>query len=280
MAKVSVITAAYNSAKVIECNIRSVGMQSLRPFEHIIVDDGSKDGTVAIVRRLRREFPHLRIIRQHNCGAGAARNAGIAFATGRYIAFLDSDDYWSPEKLEAQIGFMAAHGVPFTYGDYDAVDATTGRLVRRHQAPDQVTYSDLLRGCPIGCLTAAFDTAALGKRFMPEIRRGQDWGFWLVLTRDGTVARRYPGLHAFYHRSQNSLSSGKLVKVPDIYRIYRDQEAIGTVRSACYMSAHIYSALSKRQRYTRKPARSPRREKSSGTVLERSVAEGVSRPAR
>lgn len=253
MARVSVITAAYNSARAIERNIRSVGLQSLKPVEHIIVDDGSTDGTVDIVLRLKREFPHLRLIRQANRGAAVARNAGITMATGRYVAFLDSDDYWSEHKLKAQIGFMSANGISFSYGDYDAIDATTGALVRRHQAPDRVTYFDLLRGCPIGCLTAAFDLAVLGKRYMPDIRRGQDWGFWLVLTRDGVVARRYPGLHAFYHRSRNSLSSGKLEKVPDIYRIYRDQERFGTTRSVWYMSAHVYGALSKRRRYTRDP---------------------------
>lgn len=247
MARVSVITATHNSARVIENNIRSVGMQSLTPVEHIIVDDGSTDGTVDVVLGLKREFPHLRLTRQDNCGAAAARNAGIAMASGRYVAFLDSDDYWSEHKLREQIGFMAAHGVPFSYGDYDAIDST-GALLLRHQAPERVTYSDFLRSCPIGCLTAAFDQTVLGKRYMPDVRRGQDWGFWLVLTRDGAVARRYPGLHAFYHRSGNSLSSGKLEKVPDIYRIYRHQERIGTVHSACYMSAHI---LSKRKLYAR-----------------------------
>jgi glycosyltransferase involved in cell wall biosynthesis len=255
MARVSVITAAYNSAKVIERNIRCVGTQSLKPVEHIIVDDGSTDGTVEIVRALKREFPHLRLIQQDNGGAAAARNAGIAMATGRYVAFLDSDDYWSEHKLRTQITFMANHGIPFSYGDYDAIDANTGTLVRRHQAPDRVTYRDLLRGCPIGCLTAAFDLAMLGKRYMPDVRRGQDWGFWLALTRDGTVAHRYPGLHAFYHRSKNSLSSGKIEKIADIYRIYREHEGIGTARSMCYMSAHIKGALTKRRRYTRRPAK-------------------------
>lgn len=264
MSKVSVITATHNSAKVIESNIRSVGAQSLKPVEHIIVDDGSTDRTVGIVRALKREFPHLRLIRQANGGAAAARNAGIAMATGRYVAFLDSDDYWSEHKLEAQIGFMAAQGVPFSYGDYDSVNAGTGALLMRHEAPERVTYFDLLRGCPIGCLTAAFDQVKLGKRYMPNVRRGQDWGFWLALTRDGAVARRYPGLHAFYRRSKDSLSSGKLEKVADIYRIYRQQERIGAARSACYMSAHI---LSKRKLYAR-TAPSKRR---SASLLGRSV---------
>jgi glycosyltransferase involved in cell wall biosynthesis len=246
MVEVSVITAAYNSAGVIERNIRSVGTQSLKPAEHIIIDDGSVDGTVDIVLGLQREFPHLRVIRQRNGGAAAARNAGIAMATGRYVAFLDSDDYWSEDKLNAQIGFMAAHDVPFSYGDYHAVDETTGALLGHHEPPALLTYGDLLRSCPIGCLTAAFDQAKLGKRYMPAVRRGQDWGFWLALTRDGTVAQRYPGCHAFYCPSKSSLSSEKLEKAVDIYRIYREQENIGPLRSVWYMFPLIRGSLSKR----------------------------------
>ena len=243
--EVSVITAAYNSASVIERNIRSVGAQSLQPKEHIIIDDGSVDDTASIAEALRHQFPHLRIIRQANGGAAKARNAGIAAATGRFVAFLDSDDVWSEHKLETQIAFMAANDVLFSYGDYHAVDAT-GTVLGRHEAPQQLTYSNLLRGCPIGCLTVAFDQVALGKRFMPEVQRGQDWGLWLALTRDGTVAQRYPGCHAYYHRADDSLSSAKFSKAADIYRIYREQERLGPVRALYYLVPHVIGALTKR----------------------------------
>jgi teichuronic acid biosynthesis glycosyltransferase TuaG len=255
-ADVSVITAAYNSAGDIERNVRSVAAQSLQPMEHIIVDDGSTDGTAAVVDDLRRAFPHLRLVRQEHRGAGRARNAGIATAAARYIAFLDSDDYWSERKLEAQIGFMAANDVPFSYGDYDAVDAVSGASLGQHWAPERVAYHDLLRGCPIGCLTVAFDQAALGKRYMPDVRRGQDWGLWLALTREGAIGRRYPGCHAAYRQSTGSLSSRKLEKAADIYRIYREQERLGPVQSARYMAVHVLSALTKR------PASSARGEDS------------------
>lgn len=246
MTEVAVITATYNSATVIERNIRSVGTQSLKPVEHIIVDDGSSDDTVEIVRNLQREFPNLQVVRQKNGGAGAARNAAIDRAESRFVAFLDSDDYWSEHKLESQIGFMLAHDVAFSYGDYDTVDGRTGRPLGRLHSPDEVTYADFLRGCPIGCLTAAFDQSVLGKRYMPRIRRGQDWGLWLALTRDGTVARRYPGCHATYQQSNRSLSSGKLAKAVDIYRIYREQERLGPARAVCYMVPHVRRALAKR----------------------------------
>ena len=246
MVEVSVITAAHNSSNVIERNVRSVGAQSVNSIEHIIIDDGSDDETVAIAERLRSEFPHLVIIRQANRGAGGARNAGIEASTGRFVAFLDSDDVWTEQKLESQIRFMKDNDVVFSYGDYHAIDAETGTVLGCYEAPDAVTYSDLLRGCPIGCLTVAYDQSVLGKRFMPEVRRGQDWGFWLELTRDGTVGRRYPGSHARYSHGGGSLSSAKLGKAADIYRIYRENEKVGPARTLYYMLPHLFGALTKR----------------------------------
>jgi teichuronic acid biosynthesis glycosyltransferase TuaG len=246
MVEVSVITAAYNSAGVIERNVRSVAAQSLQPKEHIIIDDGSVDATASAVEALQREFPHLHLIRQANGGAARARNAGIAAATGRFVAFLDSDDAWSEQKLATQIEFMIGNDVAFSYGDYVDVDTTSGNVLGRHRAPERLTYPDLLRGCPIGCLTVAFDQEALGKRYMPDVRRGQDWGFWLELTRDGTVGRRYPGCHAYYHRAGGSLSTAKFRKAADIYRIYRRQERIGPMRSLYYLVPHVVGAWTKR----------------------------------
>lgn len=246
MVEVSVITAAYNSAGVIERNIRSVAAQSLPPKEHIIIDDGSIDDTASVVEALRSEFPYVRIIRQSNGGAARARNAGIAAASGRFVAFLDSDDTWSELKLATQIGFMTDNSVLFSYGDYQDIDTATETVLGRHEAPERLTYSDLLYGCPIGCLTVAFDQAALGKRFMPDVRRGQDWGFWLQLTRDGTVGHRYPGCHAYYHRAGGSLSAAKFSKAADIYRIYREQEQFGPARSLYYLLPHVVGAWTKR----------------------------------
>lgn len=249
MTAVSVITAAFNSAGVIERNIRSVATQSLAPVEHIIVDDGSVDQTAAVVDALRSEFPHLRLLRQPHGGAAKARNAGIAAARGRYVAFLDSDDAWTEFKLESQVAFMAAEAVAFSFGDYRAVDAATGADLGRIAAPERLGHPDFLRGCPIGCLTVAFDQETLGKRYMPDVRRGQDWGCWLALTRDGTVARRYPGCHAIYYRAgraSGSLSSRKLDKAGDIYRIYREEERLGPFRSLRYLVPHVLGALTKK----------------------------------
>ena len=244
MVEVSVITAAYNSEEVIERNIRSVGGQMLQAKEHIIVDDGSVDGTVSVVEGLQREFPNIRIIKQAHAGAAEARNTGIQEASGRFIAFLDSDDIWGEQKLAAQTDFMLRQGVSFSYGDYDIIDAAQGRVSGRYRSPAQVTHGDLMRGCSIGCLTVAYDQKKLGKRFMPNVARGQDWGLWLELTRDGSAAHRYPGCHAQYFRRANSLSSAKFAKLMDVYQIYRRQEQIGPARSLYYVLRHAITSLS------------------------------------
>lgn len=233
---VSVVTPARDSATLIERAIRSVAAQTVAPLEHIVVDDGSTDGTADIVERLRGEFPHVRYERQSWQGAAVARNRGIELARGRYIAFLDSDDCWGERKLEHQIAYMEDRGALFSYGDYTIRDPRTGGVIRVFRSPDRLGYEDFLNGCPIGCLTACYNQERLGKVYMPLVRRGQDWGLWLALTRGGTTAMRYPGNHAVYHVRGGSLSSNKLLKSLDVYRIYRREERKGPLESLWYLT--------------------------------------------
>ena len=240
---VSVITASFNSAATIQNCVRSVQEQSCSPLEHIVVDDGSNDQTSELLTDLARENTNLTVIRQPNRGAGVARNVGIEAANGRYIAFLDSDDVWLEHKLEHQVSFMEHHGYPFTYGDYDVVDGTNGRRIGRFVPPAIVEYDLLLTRCPIGCSTAAYNQEFFGKRYMPAVRRGQDWGLWLALTRHGESPRKYPGCEVVYHRRQGSLSARKVAKALDMYRIYTVEERLGYFTSACLLLRHAINVL-------------------------------------
>jgi teichuronic acid biosynthesis glycosyltransferase TuaG len=235
---VSVVTPAYNAAHVLEHVIDSVARQTLPALEHIVIDDGSGDATAEILSRKIMEVPGLRTITQPRRGAAEARNAGIEVARGRYVAFLDSDDHWRPDKLARQIEFMEQQGSVFSYGDYECRLADAGTSRSQVTPPQRLTYADFLRGCPIGCLTVAYNQEVLGKRYMPHVSRGHDWGLWLELTRDGAVAEKYPGLEAIYHMRRGSLSKDKLRKARDVYRIYREQEGIGPVTSLRYLVEH------------------------------------------
>lgn len=242
---VSVIIPVYNASYYVERAVSSVCEQDEGNIDCIVVDDGSSDSTGEVVRNLQIQYPGLRYFYQQHQGASAARNLGIEAAKGRYIAFLDSDDLWLPGKLEAQIGFMQREGMAFSYGDYERRDRASGAPLGFFIAPEQVSYRDLLRGCPIGCLTAAYDQEALGKVYMPDVRRGQDWGLWLALTRLGGPARKYPGLHAIYHTGGESLSANKMAKARDIYRIYREQERLSPLSSCWFLMHHVISSLRK-----------------------------------
>lgn len=242
---VSVVTPSFNSSQSLRAAIESVSKQKDLVLSHIIVDDGSDDDTREIVEELQIRHTHLIYIKQKRSGVAQARNLGIEAAEGRYIAFLDSDDLWLPGKLGAQIGFMQREGVTFSYGDYERRERVSGAPLGTFMAPELVSYRDLLHGCPIGCLTSAYDQEALGKVYMPDVRRGQDWGLWLILTRLGGPARKYPGLHAVYHTGGESLSANKLAKMRDVYRIYRDQEGLDPLRSGWFLMHHTISALRK-----------------------------------
>lgn len=240
---VTVVTATYNRADVLQRAIRAVQDQSWAPLEHLVVDDGSTDNTSELLQELCREIPHLRYVRQKRQGAGVARNQGIEAAAGSVIAFLDSDDIWLPRKLERQVRFMEDKEAVFTYGDFLVQNRLNGKTFNMQPAPKLLSYRDLLGDCPIGCLTAAYDQEALGKVYMPLVKRGQDWGLWLALTRTGVKARKYPGVEAVYVCGGDSLSAKKLRKGADMYRIYRNYEQLGRLRSLWHLSRHTFNAM-------------------------------------
>ncbi len=221
-------------------------MQILAPLQHIVVDDGSTDETVEVLSELSRGIRHLTVIRQPNRGAGPARNAAIEAAMGRYIAFLDSDDVWRDGKLQNQITFMEEQKETFTYGDYSVVASSSGEPIGRFVTPPGLSYDQLLVRCPIGCSTAAYNQEVLGKRYMPAIRRGQDWALWLALTRGGVMAKKYPGCDVIYHKRKGSLSDKKLGKALDMYRIYTDEEKIGRFFSAYLLARHAVNVIAKK----------------------------------
>jgi teichuronic acid biosynthesis glycosyltransferase TuaG len=244
---VSVVTPTYNSIDTLRRAVLSVARQTLPALEHIVIDDGSTDGSLDLLQHLKKSLPHLRTVTQSNAGAGVARNHGIRIAQGRYIAFLDSDDYWRRHKLERQVAFMETTGATFSFGNYFEVENATGRVLREFEAPETLGYQDLLTSCQVGCLTAAYDQEYHGKVYMPAARRGQDWALWMALTRDGSKAYRYPGTEAVRYLSPRSLSAKKLHKAVDVYRIYRGHEGFSASRAILYLGRHSINVLRNRR---------------------------------
>ncbi|MGS0534565.1 glycosyltransferase family 2 protein [Pseudoalteromonas sp. SaAl2] len=239
----TVITPVYNSEKYIKRVVECVQQQTVQVLEHILIDDGSSDSSVAILDELAKVYPNVIILKQSNAGAGKARNAGIAIAKGKYIAFLDADDLWGSKKLENQISFMERTRCDFSYSDYFKV--TGEGLKELVVTPHTVHYNELLINCSIGCLTAVYNQDSLGKLYMSDIRQGQDWSLWLKITRLGIVAYRSPECDAYYTVSKDSLSSFKLKKLINMFKIYRYSEKLSIIKSLWFLSRHSVNRLRK-----------------------------------
>lgn len=243
---VSVITPVWDAVTTLEAAVASLQAQTRDDWEMILVDDGSRDGGGALAARLAAEDARLRLIGwAENRGAAAARNAGIRAARGRYVAFLDADDLWWPEKLAVQIGYMERTGAPFTCAACRRVDAG-GRPLGVVRVPARIDYARLLRGNAIPCQTAAYDRLHYGEVEMPDLRRRQDYALWLRLLRDGGEAHGLPEVLADWRMRPGSLSANKLVAAAGTWAVYREAERIGRLRSAWYLAHNLARGALKR----------------------------------
>jgi teichuronic acid biosynthesis glycosyltransferase TuaG len=237
-ALVSVVMPAFNSAVFIEQAIRSVQAQTLTDWELLVADDGSTDETAAIVRRMNDNDPRVKLISLgERRGPAGARNAAIEAAGGRYIAFLDSDDMWKPHKLERQIAFMRARDIALSFSAYDRI-GEAGEPRGQVHARRKVNYRQLLGYCVIGCLTAVYDTKKLGKQYMPDIPKRQDYALWLKILKQVDYAWPVPESLAIYRVRRGSVSSNKLIAARYNWRLYHDVEKLGLVRSAYYFAQY------------------------------------------
>lgn len=243
---VSIITPAFNSQAYIENCIQSVLAQTIDSWELIVVDDASEDETQEIVRDYMRKDQRIKLIEQKiNKGPAVARNLAIEAASGRYIAFLDSDDAWFSNKLERQIEFMETIKAPLAYTGYKKMNENGQIMSDGVRVPFQVTYNTLLNSCVIGCLTAIYDTSSIGKVYMPEIKKGQDYALWLKILKKGYVAHGLNEPLATYRVRRNSVSSNKLKAAKYQWMIYRTVEKLPVHRSIYHFMRYAYCGVKK-----------------------------------
>lgn len=209
---VSVVVPAYNHARFLRDAILSVDAQTFRDVELVVVDDGSTDDTVEEVGRLPPLTVPFRLIRQPHSGAAAALNAGIAEARGEFIAWLSSDDWFVPEKLQCQVDYMTAHPeIALLYTDVYVDDELTGRTyLAPHAAFDDhaTMVRELFRYCFINgstTLVKRADILAVGG-FDPDLPQAHDWDLWLRLSRDSLFGHiALPLIHYRWHGGNLSL---------------------------------------------------------------------------
>ncbi|MEB8386333.1 glycosyltransferase family 2 protein [Rhodobacteraceae bacterium KMM 6894] len=252
---VSVLMPVFNDAATLPIAVASVRAQSHEAWELLLVDDGSTDGTGAVAARLAAEDPRIRVLSMPaNGGAAAARNMGLAHSRGRYIALLDADDSWHPDKLTRQLAFMAATGAKLSFTGYSRVSPEGARIERVH-VPDSVDYQTLLGRNIMGALTVIYDAEALGRVPMPDLPRQHDFALWLRLTRLHGPAYGLDEDLATYLVRPGSLSGNKRRAACDAWRVYRQCEGLALLPALRHFASYTYYGL--RYRLFQRPKYAP-----------------------
>lgn len=220
--EISIIVPCYNVSKYIGAAIESVLAQTYSDWELLITDDASSDDTCAIVEQYVAKDPriHLYVLPQ-NVGAGAARNNSITYASGRYIAFLDADDWWYPNKLEKQIQFMRTNGYEFTFTAFEYADSFLNVIGVSHK-PMYISPISMKLGCNIGTPGVVYDTQRIGKMYMPTMRRSEDWALWIKLSEVANGAYSLNEPLWKYRTLCNSLSRNKFGIIRSSIKVYTE----------------------------------------------------------
>lgn len=241
--EVSIITPCYNAQHTLSRTIASVISQDFQSWELLLIDDKSTDDTCLHAQQFCDRDNRIKLIKLNkNSGAAVARNTGIASSNGRYIAFIDADDEWEKSKLSIQIGQMKERGWPLSYTAYTRIDQT-GSLINTVGVPETVHYRYLLKTNYIGCSTAIYDSAQLGKVFMPELRKRQDFGLWLKILKQTEFGYGINLALTRYRVQQGSLSANKRNTVGYNWRLYRDEEQLNVLMAGYYFANYALRGL-------------------------------------
>ena len=208
---VSVIMPSWNTGKYIAESIRSVFAQTYDKWELLIVDDHSTDDTDDIGRPFLKDSRVRYLKNDRNCGAALTRNRAIREARGEWIAFLDSDDMWMPEKLEKQVAFMNEHGFNLSYTEYEKIDEDGRPLNVVVSGPSVVDRKKIYRYDYVGQLTMMYNATHFGLIQIENIKKNNDYAIRLQLYKEpGTEAYLLKEVLAKYRIRKKSISHDKL----------------------------------------------------------------------
>ena len=253
---VSIIMPSYNCGEYVEETIRSVQTQTYQNWEIVFMDDCSTDDTIRRVSEMREKDSRIKLYQNHgNLGAALSRNNALREANGRWIAFLDSDDQWMPDKLEKQVRFMEENGYKFSYTCYkemDSVGNDTGIVV---SGPGKVTKAGMFAFCWPGCLTVMYDANEVGLVQIEDIKKNNDYAMWLKVCQKADCYL-LPEVLAKYRRGRSgSVSSHSITTmIKWHYKLFRDAEKMGAIKSLWHTGVNLICGFYKKVKYIKKAA--------------------------
>lgn len=250
---VSIITPTWNCARFIEETIQSVQAQTYRNWEMIIVDDCSTDNTYEILQPYIEKDNRIKYkCNEKNSGAAITRNNALKMARGRWVAFLDSDDLWIPEKLEAQLKFMLNNGYSFTYHDYVEIDECSKEIGIYVSGKKKVNKFDMFSCCWPGCLSVMYDASKIGLVQINDIKKNNDTAIWLKIVKktDCYLLKEKLGL---YRRRKGSITPPDIkTKIKWHYTLFREAEELSPLVAFFWMCMNIIGNMYKKVFYVSK----------------------------
>lgn len=249
---VSVITPNFNGSRFLRRVVESVCQQNYH-LEHIIVDDCSTDGSWDLLQKLSHDYPWIRLVRlEQNSGPVVARNRAIELAQGRFIAFLDVDDFWLPHKLQKQVEFMLNKGCLLSFSDYRFASADGRKVGRRLQGFNKIGWHLHHMTRYLGCLTIVLDRKKYSDFKIPNIPTSvlaEDFLAWSTCIERHGAALRCPYDLARYAVVEKSRSSSKTRTSTSVWRLYREIESIPLPSAFFYFLVYAVGVFWKRYWY-------------------------------
>jgi len=251
---VSIIMPSWNTAKFITESIQCVIDQTYKNWELLIVDDCSTDNTDEVVKPFLTD-PRIKFFHnEKNSGAALTRNKAMREAQGEWIAFLDSDDLWMPQKLEKQISFMRKGGYVLSYTEYEKIDEDDKPLNIYVSGPDIVDKRKMYRYDYIGQLTMIYSAKHFGLIQIEDIKKNNDYAIRLQLyKKPGTEAYLLKENLAKYRVRKKSISHDKLSKKLrshyDLFHVCDEKPGIIALWYACW---NMWFGLWKKKKYERR----------------------------
>ena len=249
---VSIITPSYNTAKFINKTIESVQAQTYKNWEMIIIDDCSTDNTDEVVFKYLSDNRIKYIKNEKNSGAEVSRNKALREAKGKWIAFLDSDDLWSPEKLEKQIRFMVENGYYFSYTDYEEIDEQGQSLGVKVSGPKKISKQGMYNYCYPGCLTVMYDTDYIGLIQIKDIKKNNDYAMWLEICQKADCWLLDVNLGKYRKRSGSISRHGIMTMICWHYKLWYETEGKSAFMSLLHTGRNLVFRFKKKKRYVKR----------------------------
>lgn len=250
----SIIMPSYNCGEFVKETISSVQAQTYQNWEIIFMDDCSTDDTIKRVSKMRSQDSRIHIYQNiSNMGAAVSRNNALREAKGRWIAFLDSDDLWDPEKLEKQIHFMEENDYAFSYTGYQEIDEDSKETSVFVSGPKHISKRGMYAFCWPGCLTVMYDAEKIGLVQIADIKKNNDYAMWLNVCKKADCYLLDECLAKYRRGRKGSVSShGISTMIKWHYKLFREAEGMGAIPSLWHTGINLVCGFYKKLKYVKK----------------------------